>query len=434
MSEDEPEDRVLGKRGRRRERERHGIASAPGGLDITVSHADMRLDSAAELIKPAVLYADTVTIYSPATSMLQSARSFSRITDPREQILAVMEVYEAAPGLAPAGGVELAALPAIRRQLRANERLVRMVDRTKHVSGPYVELKQMLSAMRSLFENDLMNKVREIEDERGASELLVAMDAGLVRVGKLTDTSAASDVASWVNSALGQASAVNPGDMIDVLWDRILDMLLEPSAFPLLDAISNDLIRALEKEQGGRDYSEQSLRHSAEVTAASLFMGFLPYFQRLSMDELLDLREKLQVPLVGFRAAMVELSGEFGVRSMDREFGAEVQDAWRGRVEPALAEIRASLHDHGVLKETASTVMTDPRRVILEGTGGVIAAAVSPTLHVGHLTALAGVTTGITADVLLRAAERVRAVRAGVRKQRFYFLHHLDEASRHLGR
>ena len=394
----------------------------------------MRLESAAELVKPALLYADTVTIYSPATSMLRAARSFASITDPQAQLLVTIAVFEAAPGIAPEAGVDLDALPELRRQLIANADLVRMVDRTRHLAGPLLELKQFTTAMRSLFENDLMNIVREIEEERGASELYKAIDAGVVKLGDLTTSSPAEDIASWVNAAMGHPSSVNPTDMIDVLWERILSMLLEPNAFPLLDAVSSALVRALEEDQGLGEFSGHSLRHSAEVTAATRFMGLLPYFENLRMDEVLDLRAKLAEPLTGFRAGMSELSGEFESRTMDSEFDVEVKDAWRRKVEPALADIRASLRDHGLLKETMSAVIQDPRRVMLEGTGGGIAAAVSPLIHVGHLTAIAGVAGGIATDVLLRAVDRVQAVRKSVRRQGFYFLHRLGEESRRAGR
>lgn len=408
-------------------------STSPTAVNITMSHGDMELESAANLVKPALLYADTVTIYSPATTMLQAARSFASITDVQEQLLATMEVFEGAPGLAPNAGVDLNALPGIRQQLIANADLVRMVDRTRHLSGPLLELKQFTSAMRSLFETDLMNIVGEIEEERGACELYKAIDAGVVRLGDLTTATPAESIASWVNAAMGHAGSVDPKDLVDVLWERILDMLLEPNAFPLLDVVSTELLRALEADLGPGEYSQQSLRHSAEVAAATKFMGFLPYFENLGMDEVLDLRGRLSEPLTGFRAGMLELSTEFEARTMDSEFDVEVQDAWRAKAEPALADIRASLHDHGFLKEAMSTVMQDPRRVLIEGTGGMIAAAISPLIHVGHLTAMAGAGGGIATDVLLRAVDRVQAVRRSVRRQGFYFLHRLDEAGRRAG-
>src|SRR5438477_28816 len=83
-----------------------------------------------------------------------------------------------------------------------------------------------------------------------------------------------------------------------------------------------------------------------------------------------DLRRHLTAPLVRFRGEMGRLATEFEARSFDPGFSAEVEDAWRTRVEPALVDIREALAEHGLLREVASVALGDPRRLIAEA-GGV---------------------------------------------------------------
>ena len=141
----------------------------------------------------------------------------------------------------------------------------------------------------------------------------------------------------------------------------------------MLDAASSGLVRALEREMS-LIHSDHAVRHGTEVSSAAAFMGYLPYFPHLPMDEVLDLRRRLSEPLRSFRGALAKLSRDFEARSFDEAFEVEVQDAWRLQVAPALEEIRETLAEHGFLSEVASVALGDPRRLLAEA-GGVIAAA-----------------------------------------------------------
>jgi hypothetical protein len=158
-------------------------------------------------------------------------------------------------------------------------------------------------------------------------------------------------------------------------------------------------------------------------------MGYLPYFPDLSMDEVLDLRKALAKPLVRFRGALARMSRDFESRPIDEEFEAEVGDAWRTQVAPALADIREALSEHGLLSEAASIALGDPRRLLVEA-GGVLAAAHGDVVSLSGLIT-AGVAAGLPlADVAGRALLQSREAKRNARKNAFYFLHRLADEGR----
>lgn len=157
-------------------------------------------------------------------------------------------------------------------------------------------------------------------------------------------------------------------------------------------------------------------------------MGYLPHFSTMPMDEIIDLRRDIKQPLKRFRAAVGRIGRDSETRPIDESFAVEVEDAWRLDVEPALAEVRESLAEHGLLREVASVALGDPRRLLLEA-GGVVAAAYGPVLSLsGALTA--GAAVGIpTVDVAGRALQQHREERLKAKSSAFYFLHRVAEAA-----
>jgi hypothetical protein len=151
-------------------------------------------------------------------------------------------------------------------------------------------------------------------------------------------------------------------------------------------------------------------------------MNFLPYFPDLPMDEALDIRSELAKPLTSFRGAVARLSHQFDSRPIDENFDSTVEDAWRQQVAPALAEIRESLAEHGLLREGRSVIEGNVKTLMGEA-GGVLAISDTDILSLlGLLTA--GFAAGVPlSDVAGRALSNRRNARQQTRRNAFYFLH-----------
>lgn len=412
------------KRGRKK---RKAPASGPS-VHVKLAYVDTDLHGASSLAKPALLYADRVTIYSPAASMLTAARNLASISEPRAQALAAMELIEEVPSLSEQLKVDPSVLQNLRTFLSLSPRTVRRRATRIGARSEIDDLYKQLEGISEIWAKDLPQGLADITSQIGAEELTVAIDAGAVEVAELGAEGVSSIIADSIRAAEGD----HGGDTFDQLMAgfiaRVVQMLTEERTLPLLDASSSEMVRALENETGLRP-STRSMKRGAEVRSAADFMGFLPYFVDLPMDEVLDLRQRLKAPLVRFRGEMTTLARGFEVRPIDSAFAVEVEDAWRERVEPALADIRESLAEHGLLREVRSVALGDPRRLLVEA-GGVLAAAHGELLSLSGLMSAVAAVGVPAADVIARALREVWSTRGNVRRSAFYFLHRLAEEAR----
>jgi len=397
-------------------------------VHVKVALAEGGLHGAAALVKPALLYADRVTVFSPAASMVKSAQDLASLTDAREQAAVALQLIEGVPEFLSQLDVDPDTLSQLRTMLTLDPQLVRGIARIVGGAREVDELYKQLGEVSQVWQDQMPEAIERITESTGAGELLVAVEAGAVEVADLTSTPSSAVVARAVRSAVGQSTDTNLDDMVSGFTTRLVEMLVDPGSFPLLDGSSASLIRALEREAMVLP-SDLSVRRGSEVTAATAFMGFLPCFPEMPMDEVLDLRKRLQNPLVRFRAVIGEMSREFQSRPFDLDFAREIEDAWRLRVEPALRDIREALAEHGLLREVASVAMGDPRRILAEA-GAVLIAANSPIVSLSHFLGLMAAIGTPVADTAGRAILGVRAARQGVRRNAFYFLHRVAEEAR----
>lgn len=402
-------------------------AAAPK-VHVEVALADTDLRVAGRLVKPALLYADRVTVYSPAASMMTAFADLAGVTDPRQQLLVTLEIVKEVPQLASQVNVPSETLEQLKRFLGVDRRLIRRMGALHGAQGQIEEVYEKLDGLDSIWRDQMPDAIAKARETLGADELLLAVQAGAVKVASLSDSPNSDVIADSLRRATGASTGTAVDDMMLGFTARIVEMLTEQQSFPLFDAQSSGLIRALEREAGVAP-SSHAMRRGAEVSSAASFMGYLPYFPDLPMDEVLDLRKALSKPLVRFRGALARMSREFESRPIDEEFDAEVEDAWRRQVAPALADIREALSERGLLNEAASITLGDPRRLLVEA-GGVLAAAHGDVVSLSGLVT-AGAAAGLPlADVAGRALQQSRAAKRDAKKSAFYFLHRLAEGAR----
>jgi hypothetical protein len=399
-------------------------------LHVRLSIATTDLGDAADLIKPAVLYADKVTIYSPAATMLKHAHAFGNITDPSEQVSVMLTLMESVPGLGLTEHIDPATRELMRQFLGVDRDAARALISAAGYADQIPQIDEVYSKfdeMSDMWTTQMVDAVEQATANLEGEELMVAVNNGAVDVDDLIPDTPVETTAATVRAALGDSDDDHGDRLVKGFAARVVETLADPRAFPLLDAQASGLMRALEQEQGGP--LEMPGSRGEEVAAAAHFMGFLPYFSNLSMAETIDLRRDIADPLIRFRAAMVELSSTFSSRQIDASFDVEVEDAWRAHVEPALLEIRDAFAARGLLREMLSVAGGDPRRLMAEA-GGVFALHAAQLLSLSRLMAAAAAISLPVADVAARAsASRVQA-QHDARAQSMYFLHKVGEAAR----
>lgn len=291
-----------------------------------------------ELLKAAVVYADRVVLTSPAASM---AASMSVLTGPDEsaRLRTALEMCRLAD---PVGATTLATLIEVHARIGTLSRDQRRAQR--HLIS---ETQQALGRMQV----EMAEKVDEILDDAGAGPLADAVEAGFVEIDPLVRE--------------------NDHDFIGRFIETLIETLLDPNSFAVMDVQTTDLVRTM-IEEGAATQSPRAAAHSKEAHLNTELLHSLPAFSRADLEEVLEIREDLTPHLVRYRATVGEMSTDLTSAAHDIEFTAEARDLLRRRVEPALLEIAEGLNESRRARRVIGEVTTSK-----EGIGSL---GITPTV------------------------------------------------------
>lgn len=383
----------MGKRQRARKRLQ---GPAPGGpskpaFHITIAAlsttAEIDLSHEVSLVKASLLYADRVTLASPKVMLLAgSAAVYAEDSAQRTQAVAdAIGAFDEASGV-----------PALYEQLQRKKRL----SPQERLNKAHLEmmLRETGDELSTVFEQTLQ--------DAGGLELLPAFEAGLVELDPLS---------------------VDPADHSELLdnvgahLQRRLAELVDESetSYPLFDDEAGGLLRAMIAEG---EIADPQFQLANEAGIARSFITGLDAFPNAGMDVVLDVRERLQRPLVRFRAGVAEAGRELDATAVDSGFERQVADIHKRLVAPALAELEDSLEQLRV-KPTLQRGWPSAGK----GAMAFLAAAAVGAPEFAHLAAVAG---GLSVAAAHEHTHRAQLKREN-RKNRFLFLY---EADRELAR
>lgn len=216
------------------------IATTPTGLT---------LQEEIRLAKPALLYGDRVTLYSPAAMMLASAEQVAALDDD-----GLVEFLRLAGS---AIGPEAGQVADVYEQLRHKSR------RSKD------ELQQLLGMKRLLREmaGKLQAAVLPMLQQAGADELAPAINAGLLGIDPL------------VSEFTDDQDA-----LVNAFVDKLRELLVSRAAYPLFDEQVGGLVRA-GIDEGMFELGRTARRRGKHVGLASDFIARVPAFPEASIAE-----------------------------------------------------------------------------------------------------------------------------------------------------
>jgi hypothetical protein len=388
----------MGKRDRRRQRD--STADRPStttrrrdAVHMTVAAVtsidalDLRHET--QLVKAALLYADNVTLASPKVLMLASLAAFGA-ADRRARIDGMAELI----GLLEQGQEATELYQQLRKRrtrLSPQERrMLVMLERHLEASG-----------------EELAAQVDAMLEQAGADELGRALEEGLVTIHGLGSDGADEET------------------FLDVAVERMADLLAESvstsaQTFPLFDDEAGDLLRAMVAEGKVADPHRP---RAAEAGIAGRLIGQLEAFPDADMDVVLDVRRRLQTPLIRFRAALAAASSQFATAAWDEAFAREVDDLFRREV-AALLEVREALDELGA---RPTLLRAAGRKETVGAVGAALALAAAGGIALMDLPALIYGTpgVGIAVSAAAETAER-RAARQEASRNAFYFLYRAE--------
>lgn len=172
------------------------------------------------------------------------------------------------------------------------------------------------------------------------------------------------------------------------------------------------------RDQGQLDAADFTRANRVELAAR--LVTSIPCFPDATVDEIVDLRARVATHLERFRAAVADFEDELNADVISDQFDGAVDDIRQRHVDPALEELRVSLHEAGAARALVRAIPTlGPSTVAL---GASLAAGAY------ELAGVAAVAAGATTAAAREMLERTR--QENERKKHRLFL--LFEAGRQL--
>ena len=375
-----------------------------------------------ELVKAALLYADEVEIVSLGVSMFHELQRATNSGDLGGfDLLAAMD-DETLAYIASRGGN--AELPANWRETLGQALALDpdLLERTDPESAQQLrELHEMVAEQGSSTKAD----IEALFEQFGATELVVALRAKVVKVADLGITPAATLRPADIRASDTDWQIWN---WIDALTSRLTDRRTRL----LFDRDAGNLVQSM-YEDGTIPASPQGMRLAAQAALGAGFAERLPAFPMAKMDELIEMRSELALPLARYRGAVVRFSKD--IQPMVGEgLTFEVQQQWEETVKPMLMGLEDEMADHGLVRELARSLNVKDVRNFGYWTSGTYFAFANST-------SLDALTTGLVAtgaSAIPQAASvalgAVRARRAATNELETNELYYLYEANRRFER
>lgn len=263
-----------------------------------------------------------------------------------------------------------------------------------------------------------------------------------VMINSLIEQSGAKDIQNLVDRKIISVydySYNNFGieELTGGYFANLLGTIKHGTSFPLFDNISTDIVRAVINNKiidfGKTD--KEIIRHAG---IANNILSTLPTLEKASIDEILDFKKEMKVPLDNFRIAIYDFSQKITSMPWDDDFQYECLKLYDTEVVPKVNEINELSSETSVLKNFGSRVLADEeeRRKLGYVGAGLITTITTGTniasalgilenlIHMGSKIGLTGATVTAflkTADLLNQSSKEVKEKKGEIQKNVMYY-------------
>jgi hypothetical protein len=201
--------------------------------------------------------------------------------------------------------------------------------------------------------------------------------------------------------------------------DRILSHLSQGRRVPLIDP-GSEFILGLDTPKRSRSKSISRNPLPPAIITAS-FVARLPGLQQATVAEILDLRKELRPYLAPFRAAMVAIADDIAASSPSDtpDLALELDRRWYGEISPALAEMENEVRRSAYLRRLLDVGTTDKASLASAISGVALGVG---SLAAGFPVATPAAAAGI-AWPFLRAIHEAIERKEATRSNRLYLLY-----------
>jgi len=373
---------------------------------IGTASSNMAFEEDIRLIKSSLLYADEVeligmaeyAIFGYLPRCLSSDRDFEIIL---KNIIILLNAFESEDAKELAIKLEdiynqlLIALPVLKKKKkRSKQEILTQFEFKKVEKESRAELK---IAYDGLLCNSGASKIRELVEER----IISVYDY------------------SYTGFSLEELTGG--------FFANLLGTIKHHSSYPLFDSISANVVNSVINNKL-LDFSKMDKEIIRHAGIANNILSTLPTFEDASIDEILDFKKDLAVPLNNFRNAIYDFSEKINSLPWDDDFSYECIKLYDTEVMPRINEINELSSETSVLKNFGKRVLSDKdeRRKLGYVGAGLITTVTTNSNIADALNQLenfirAGAKIGLTAAgvaAFLKTADVLRQARADVKETR----------------
>ncbi len=345
-----------------------------------------------QLLKAALLYADSVTLCSPTASWYLSRLRFTELTDEKQRLEFALQKSDLT-----AQERKLAIqLFELYSQLRIKP------DRTPAETALMHEMGREFSTVWQFIQDDVTSDAHEA----GVDELQPALDSGFVTI-HLLDMDGVGEFADEFLRVIGNA-------------------VLSGETYPLFDAGTGFLIQSAIHD-GLITPSTVNVTHSRSSMLSADILQRLPQFESASFEDILHTRKELAEPLIRFRAAVLSYASEMQSAPWDKDFRVEAEHLVIERIRPAVLEIEQAAQESSFVRALRHKGLTD-QGLWKPAALGIAASSLDYFAHFAHAALMAGaVMTLAELREFVRIWHEVRqehaAAESEIKRSQLYFVY-----------
>jgi hypothetical protein len=359
-------------------------SDAGTGSSFSLAH-DLRL------VKAALLYASSVTLCSPASSLVLSALALRDLR--QADRVAFME--RVIPILTP--DTAESTLPWLK--------VYRDLENKKYRSRDELILKWRFDALFTNQWSEVSRVVGQLAQDMHADGLEKAVASGILELRSCLSGDPLDGVVYAIRAALHnddpsrfpKLEVQSPTDeMAQTFLDQIGQAVMDRRTYPLFDEAAARLIR-LAIEAGLMQVTTPAIARGRHSGLAANLLQRLPLFDEASVDEILAIRSELDRYLVRFRGSVLKYSSQIESEAWSDDFESEADEVFIRDVAPAILDIEDAVKSNSYLSNLAT-------RAVGISVTGVPATSLAVMVTHSHLTQLPAVVLGSIGAGLLSAA------------------------------
>ena len=354
-------------------------------FSIGTASSNMEFEESLKLIKSSLLYADEIeligmaeyAVFNYLPKCLSGAKDFESIV---AKLVPFFESFDnpEAQGLAD----QLTELSVVLEPIMPH--LKKKKHRTKEEILAQIKMRQATNECNAL----MQEAISSLMSQNGTKSIQNLVDRKLVSIYDYSHNGFSME------------------ELTGGYFANLIGTIKHGGSYPLFDTISSDVVRAV-TNSNFLDFSKTDKEIIRHAGIANNILATLPTLEKASIDEILDFKKDLMVPLINFRTAIYQFSEQVASMPWDDNFKYECLKLYDTEVMPKVNEINDLSSETSVLKNFGAKVLADEeeRKKL-----GYVGAGLSTTITTGSniMDAL-----GILEN-LLRSGAKIGLTAAGI--------------------